>query len=75
MAGSTCTNYQIFPGDRIYVAAQPVITLNNTLAKIVAPIEQLFGVTLLGAATVNTIRTNPNNNNNNGTTGVIVPSF
>ncbi|HZY88236.1 MAG TPA: polysaccharide biosynthesis/export family protein [Gemmataceae bacterium] len=75
MAGSTCTNYQIFPGDRIYVAAQPIITINNTIAKIVAPVEQLFGVTLLGAATVNTIRTNPNNNNNNGVNGVIVPGF
>ncbi len=77
MAGSTCTNYQIFPGDRIYVGSQPLITLNNTLAKVLAPVEQLFGVTLLGAATVNTIRTNPNNNNNNnnGVTGVVIPGF
>jgi len=76
MAGSTCTNYQIFPGDRVYVGSQPIIALNNTLAKIIAPVEQLFGVTLLGAATVNTIRTNPNNNNNNNNvTGVVVPGF
>jgi polysaccharide export outer membrane protein len=47
-AGSTCTNYQIFPGDRIYVAAQPLVTLNNTVARVIAPIEQLFGVTMLG---------------------------
>jgi polysaccharide export outer membrane protein len=76
MAGSTCTNYQIFPGDRIYVGPQPIITVNNAIAKVLAPIEQLFGVTLLGAATVQTIRTNPNrNNNNNGFTGVVVPGF
>ncbi len=56
-AGSTCTNYQIFPGDRIYVASQPSITVNNTIAKLLAPIERLFGVPLLGAATVSTIRT------------------
>jgi polysaccharide biosynthesis/export protein len=75
-AGSTCTNYQICPGDRIYVAPQPLLTLNNTVAKVIAPIEQLFGVTLLGAATVNTTRTNPNNNNNdNGVTGVVIPGF
>ena len=28
------------------MASQPLITLNNTIAKVIAPIEQLFGVTL-----------------------------
>lgn len=63
--GSTKTNYQIFPGDRIYVKADCLITLDNTLAKIISPIERVLGVTLLGSATVNSIR-NGNNNNNNG---------
>src|SRR5262249_1647894 len=27
--GSTCTNYQVFPGDRIYVKADCLITLDN----------------------------------------------
>ena len=58
--GSTLTNYQIFPGDRIYVQADCLIWFDNALAKIIAPIERLFGVTLLGAETVYTIKNNGN---------------
>jgi polysaccharide export outer membrane protein len=61
--GSTATNYQLFPGDRIYIKADCLICLDNWIAKIVSPIERLFGVTLLGTATVQEFR---NNNNNRG---------
>jgi len=63
--GHTETNYQLFPGDRVYVKADSLIATDNWLAKVIAPIDRILGVTLLGATTVNTIRTNPNNNNNN----------
>lgn len=69
--GSTKTNYQVLPGDRIYVKADCLIQLDNTLAKIFAPIERVLGITLLGSTTVNSIRFNPNNNNNNN--GVFTP--
>jgi polysaccharide export outer membrane protein len=69
--GSTATNYQLFPGDRIYIKSDWLICFDNAVAKIVAPIERVLGVTLLGASTVQTIR---NTNNNNGTGAVaIVP--
>ena len=55
-AGSTETNWQIFPGDRVYVKADPLITLDNTLAKVLSPIERVFGATLLGSATVQSFR-------------------
>jgi polysaccharide export outer membrane protein len=61
--GSTATNYQIFPGDRIFVKADCLIALNNTIAKVVAPIERLFAITLVGTTTV---RSFGHNNNNNG---------
>jgi len=68
--GATRTNYQLFPGDRIYVRADPLIQLDNTLAKIFSPIERVLGIVLLGTAVVNQIRNsnnnNRNNNNNNG---------
>lgn len=64
--GSTATNYQIFPGDRVYVKADTLITIDNWLSKIISPIERLFGITLLGSTTVNSIR----GTNTNG--GVIV---
>ena len=54
--GLTLTNYQIMPGDRVYVKAQRLITIDNTLARVFAPIEKLFGVTLLGASTVNQVQ-------------------
>jgi polysaccharide biosynthesis/export protein len=50
--GSTATNFQIFPGDRIYVAVDRWIALDNCLAKIISPIERIFGIVLLGSSTV-----------------------
>jgi len=53
--GVTSTNYQIFPGDRVYVKAQRIVTVDRTLAKLLNPVERIFGVTLLGTQTVNQI--------------------
>ncbi len=60
MRGSGATNYQVFPGDRIYVGADPYITTDSWLAKRLAPIERLFGITLLGSSTVNSIKNGTN---------------
>lgn len=65
-AGDTETNYQLFPGDRIYVDGDPWITFDRKLAKIFAPIERVLGIGLLGTSTFNGF-------NNNG--GVIVGGF
>jgi polysaccharide export outer membrane protein len=54
--GITYTNYQIMPGDRIYVKAQSLVSIDRTLARIISPIERVFGITLLGSSTVNQIR-------------------
>jgi polysaccharide export outer membrane protein len=53
--GSTATNYQLLPGDRIYVQADFLINADTTLAKVLSPIERAFGVTLLATTTVQTI--------------------
>jgi polysaccharide export outer membrane protein len=50
--GRTETNYQLLPGDRIYVQAQPLVTLDTFLAKLFSPIERTFGIILLGNSTV-----------------------
>jgi polysaccharide export outer membrane protein len=65
MAGDTQTNYQVLPGDRIYVKANCLIAFNNYLTQLLLPVENMFGATLLGAGTVSVIR-NINNNGNNG---------
>ncbi|HYV37603.1 MAG TPA: polysaccharide biosynthesis/export family protein [Gemmataceae bacterium] len=54
--GSTATNYQLFPGDRVYVDADCLIKTDLWLAKILAPVERVLGITLLGSATVNSIK-------------------
>ncbi|MBN9523827.1 polysaccharide biosynthesis/export family protein [bacterium] len=64
--GLTETNYQIMPGDRIYVKAQRLVTIDTALARVISPIERIFGVTLLGASTVNQVQGRNTNNNNSG---------
>jgi polysaccharide export outer membrane protein len=64
--GITCrgraeTNYQLIPGDRIYVKADPFVTIDTRMARVFSPIERLFGITLLGNSTVNSIRFPQNN--------------
>lgn len=53
--GSTWTNYQLLPGDRLFVSSDKLIRFDNNLSKLLNPIERLFGITLLGSTTVNSI--------------------
>ena len=55
--GSTATNYQLLPGDRVYVGLDPWIRTDQYIAKMFSPIERLLGVTLLGHSVVNAIGT------------------
>ena len=62
--GVAATNYQVLPGDRVYVMSQQIIRADNFLAKMLQPVERMLGITLLGASTVNQI-----NGRNVGNTG------
>jgi polysaccharide export outer membrane protein len=53
--GVTTTNYQVLPGDRIYIKADDMIALDNWLVKITTPIERVMGVILLGAGAYNRV--------------------
>ncbi len=48
----TATNYQILPGDRIYVAEDEMTTFTNILTKVTAPIERLAGIASLSNSTI-----------------------
>ena len=48
----TETNYQLFPGDRLFVKADPLVTIDTKLGRLFSPIERILGVTLLGQTTV-----------------------
>lgn len=56
---ATATNYQVLPGDRIFIAENKLIAIDACLNRIVAPVERLFGVTLLGTQTIQTINRFP----------------
>lgn len=45
--GITTTNYQLFPGDRIFIEADHQIAFDNAISKFVAPLENFSGFTLL----------------------------
>jgi polysaccharide biosynthesis/export protein len=53
--GETGTNYQLLPGDRVYVAAQHLVATDTFLARVFSPIERVLGVALLGNVTARSI--------------------
>ncbi len=56
---ATATNYQILPGDRIFLAENKMIAFDAALNKLIAPFERVFGFTLLGTQTIQTINRFP----------------
>jgi polysaccharide export outer membrane protein len=66
---NTATNYQIFPGDRLYVQADPLIKLDGILTKIITPIERVLGFALFSDRAIIAIQ-NKNNGGNGGGAGL-----
>jgi protein involved in polysaccharide export with SLBB domain len=46
---ATRSNFQLLPGDRVYIAEDPLIAFDNRIGKIFAPIERILGFTLLAS--------------------------
>lgn len=67
-AGRTETNYELFPGDRIYIHSNALITAYNYIDMALAPVERVLGVLYLGASTFQTFR-----GNTIGNTPVFIP--
>lgn len=67
--GLTATNYQIFPGDRIYIKASTFTRIDSAVARVTQPIERISGFILLGSGAIRNLnqsfRQNVGNNNNN----------
>jgi polysaccharide biosynthesis/export protein len=55
--GSTATNFQVLPGDRVFIAEDNVTAFNNFLTKVTMPIERLLGVTSLGTSSIRGLQT------------------
>lgn len=52
---STATNYQLMPGDRVFIAEDPLIKFDAVVSRITRPFERLLGFTALGTNTLNRI--------------------
>ena len=52
---STATNYQLLPGDRLFIAQDPMVAFDSFISKITRPFERLLGFVSLGTATINRI--------------------
>jgi polysaccharide export outer membrane protein len=53
----TATNYQLMPGDRLYIAEDELLTFANVVSKVTAPIERLAGIASLGSSTLRSFQT------------------
>jgi polysaccharide export outer membrane protein len=54
--GETETNFQLMPGDRVFVHSEKIIRFDTRLRKFISPFERMFGITLLGSETINSIK-------------------
>jgi polysaccharide export outer membrane protein len=61
--GETKTNYQVLPGDRIFIAQDQVIFFSNTMAKLTAPFERVAGLLGLTSSTIRGYQTMGRNYN------------
>jgi polysaccharide export outer membrane protein len=57
--GEIATNYQLLPGDRVFIQEDHWLRAESTLAKMTAPFERILGFTLLGTNTVQLIQRFP----------------
>ena len=48
--GDISTNYQILPGDRLYVSEDKWVAFDTALGKFISPFERILGVTLLATS-------------------------
>jgi polysaccharide biosynthesis/export protein len=67
--GSVLTNYQLLPGDRVYVHSDHLVEFDTRLARLISPIERVLGVTLLGYVTTRTVAGKTINTSGNSGTG------
>ena len=53
---STSTNYQLMPGDRLFIAEDKLLALDAFIGKVTRPFERIFGFNILGAQMINRVR-------------------
>jgi len=56
---ATSTNYQLLPGDRLFIAEDRILAWTSFVSKMLNPFERMIGFTLLGSQTVQTLQRFP----------------
>src|SRR5262245_36466780 len=64
--GVECTNYQVLPGDRVFIKQDHMIALDSWINKMLNPFERIFGTSLLGMQTVQAAKAFPTGNQGSG---------
>jgi polysaccharide biosynthesis/export protein len=54
--GATATNYQIMPGDRLFIAEDKAIAASNAMGKALGPAERAIGIVSLGVSILDGLR-------------------
>ena len=57
--GKAGTNYQILPGDRVFIEQDHMIAADAMIARVIGPFERIFNFSLLGSNTIQTIQRFP----------------
>lgn len=57
--GGTGTNYQLMPGDRIFIQPDPMIIFDSVVSRMLSPFDRVFGFGLLAAQTLQQINRFP----------------
>ncbi len=55
--GSTATNYQLLPGDRLYIIDDKLIATDNYLARVTGPMRRMFSLSLLSTGAIRNLQT------------------
>jgi polysaccharide export outer membrane protein len=54
--GKTDTNYQLMPGDRVFIAEDKLVAVDTFVSKVLSPLERIAGFVSLGTQTSQNIR-------------------
>lgn len=60
--GSTTTNYQLLPGDRVFIADNPWADVTMVISRTISPFERLLNFGLLGSSSLQNLHRFPKGN-------------
>jgi len=60
---STATNYQLLPGDRLFIAADKMVAFDALVSKVTQPFQRLLGFNILGIQMINRFKNIGTTNN------------